>query len=194
MRSPSPVLGASFGLLSCISFLALYSVAVSIDSGYDFFEDYLSDLGVGPGAWAFNSAVICAGVLMSLFAWSGLGQLLPKSATSATGKMVLASAGILLVSVGIFTEDYGDLHTVVSVSFFLVLEASIGLISIALYRSNALGRAGWALSSAVFLLGLGVGASGTGPASETVAVLLALFWGASISSATVWLMTGHRLP
>ncbi len=194
MRPPSPLLGASFGLLSCIFFLALYSIAVSVDQEYDFFEDYLSDLGVGPGAWAFNSAVICAGVLMSLFAWSGLGQLLPRSAPSAAGEAVLVLAGLLLVSVGIFTEDHGDLHTVVSVSFFLVLEVAIGLTSVALYRSNALGRTGWALSSAVFLLGLAVGASGTGPASETIAVLLALFWGASISSTTIWLMTGHRLP
>jgi len=193
MRTPSPRLGAAFGLMSGISFLVLYSVAVAIDPEYEFFENYLSDLGVGPGAWAFNSAVVASGALMVLFANYGLGQLLPRGGLTRAAVLVLSMAGILLVSIGIITEDYGDRHTVVSVGFFLVFEVAIGLVSAALLRSNALGRTGWMLSSAVFLLGMAVSLFGANPATETAAVLLAVSWGLSLASLTIWLETGHRV-
>jgi hypothetical membrane protein len=57
----------ALGLLAVAWFLAMYSVAMSLDSVYVFGENYLSDLGVGEGAWAFNSGVIGAGVLFILF-------------------------------------------------------------------------------------------------------------------------------
>jgi len=193
MRTPSPRLGAVFGLMSGISFLVLYSVAVTIDTEYEFFENYLSDLGVGPGAWAFNSAVVTSGALLVLFANYGLGQLLPRGGLTRAAVLVLSMAGILLVSIGIITEDYGDKHTVVSVGFFLVFEAAIGLVSAALLRSNAIGRTGWTLSSAVFLLGMAVGLFGANPATETAAVLLVVSWGFSLASLTIWLETGHRV-
>lgn len=194
MRPFHPLLGASFGLLSCISFLVLYGTAVAIDPGYDFFEDYLSDLGVGPGAWAFNSAVISAGILVALFAVLGIGQLLPRGGLSKAGVSLLAASGILLVSIGVFTEDFGGLHTTVSFAFFVALEAAMATVTFALHRTNALGRTGWSISAIVSLLGIGVGISGTGPASETVAVLLALSWGSTMSSIGIWLVSGHRVP
>lgn len=194
MRTPSPRLGATFGLMSGTSFLALYLTAVVIDPEYEFFENYLSDLGVGPGAWAFNSAVVASGSLMVLFANYGLGQLLPKGGLPRAAVLMLSLAGLLLVSIGIITEDYGDKHTVVSVGFFLVLEVAIGLASAALLKSNSLGRTGWMLSSAVFLIGLAVGFFGANPATETAAVLLAVSWGLSLASLTIWLETGHKVP
>lgn len=194
MRQIPPVLGASFGLLACVSFISLYIVAVSIDHEYTFFENYLSDLGVGPGAWAFNSAVISAGVLIILFSASGLRQLLPKDRPSTAGEGLLVVAGLFLVGIGVFTEDYGDLHTFVSVAFFTMLEIGIGVLSAALYRSKALGQTGWMASLIVFVLGVGVVMMGMGPESETVAVLLALVWGSSLSSAAIWLESGHRIP
>ncbi len=194
MHRPSPRLGAAFGLMSGISFLALYCLAVAIDPDYVFFEDYLSDLGVGPGAWAFNSAVIVSGTLLLLFAKYGLGQLLPKGGFTGIATLVLSVAGLFLIGVGVITEDYGDKHTVVSIGFFIALEVAIGLVSAALFRSNALGRTGWAFSSAVFVLCFGVGLFGANPATETVAVLVAVSWGLSLSSLTLWLETGHSVP
>ncbi|MGB2582121.1 MAG: DUF998 domain-containing protein, partial [Thermoplasmata archaeon] len=71
--------------LACILFMLLYFIAMSQDPGYTFLENYLSDLGVGPGAWAFNSALMVSGAMLSLFAVFGLSAALPAEPVSRTG-------------------------------------------------------------------------------------------------------------
>src|SRR5512136_550031 len=41
------------GIVAVVAFLALYVIAMSLDSTYVFGKNYLSDLGVSNGAWAF---------------------------------------------------------------------------------------------------------------------------------------------
>ena len=175
-------LGASCGLLSVVAFSVLYTIAATRDPGYAFLENYLSDLGVGPAAWAFNSALMTSGVLMVVFSVLGMFPLLGTSLPSRVATGLLAAAGVLLVNVGIFTEDYGDTHFAFSIAFFLTLLAALGATAYALHRTDALGLPGAAISVASFAFGLALLAAGIGPFTETLAVLAAMAWGAAASA------------
>ncbi|MGD9962285.1 MAG: DUF998 domain-containing protein [Thermoplasmata archaeon] len=178
----SYAVGAVFGLLAVVSFSVLYTVAASNDPSYTFLENYLSDLGVGPWAWAFNSALMLSGTLIALFSLLGLYPLLGRSLPSRAGTGLLTVSGVLLVNVGIFTEDAGDTHFVFSIAFFLTLLAALCALTFALHVTDALGRAGTAISASVFVFGLILLSIGLGPFSETLAVLAALAWGAVIAA------------
>lgn len=173
--------GAAFGLLAVASFSVLYTVAATQDPGYTFLENYLSDLGVGPAAWAFNSALMVSGALIFAFSLFGLYPLLGRSAPSRAACALLVAAGTLLVNVGIFTEDYGDTHFAFSIAFFLTLLAALGAIAYAFHLTGALGRPGTAASAAAFAFGLVLLGMGIGPFTETLAVLAAMAWGAAVS-------------
>ena len=169
------------GLLSVIVFSVLYVIAASQDPDYTFLENYLSDLGVGPGAWAFNSALMLSGTLVFILSLVGIRPLLGPSLSSRAGVALLAMAGLLLVNVGVFTEDYGDTHFVFSIAFFLTILAAIGTLAYAMHDTRALGPAGTAVSASAFAFGLACFATGIGPLSETLAVLTALGWGSVVS-------------
>ena len=185
-------LGAVCGLLAIASFSALYLIAASNDPDYTFLENYLSDLGVGPWAWAFNSALMLSGALITLFSLLGLYPLLGHSLPARAGPALLAVAGVLLVNVGIFTEDSGDTHLAFSIAFFLTLLAALGVLAYALHATGALGRVGTAISVSAFAFGLALLAVGLGPFSETLAVLTALVWGTII--AVLMLAKARRTP
>lgn len=174
-------MAAACGLVSVASFSILYVVAASQDPNYSFLENYLSDLGVGPGAWAFNIALMLSGVLVGVFSLVGMYRILGKSLPSRAGTSLLAVSGALLVNVGIFTEDYGDAHLVFSLAFFFTLLAALGMLTYAMYRTGALGKEGTVVSASAFGVGLALLVVGIGPFAETVAVLTALIWGSAIA-------------
>lgn len=173
--------GAAFGLLAVASFSVLYTVAATQDPGYTFLENYLSDLGVGPAAWAFNSALMLSGALIFAFSILGLYPVLGGSVPARAACALLAVAGTLLVNVGIFTEDYGDTHFGFSIAFFLTLLAALGALTYAFHLTDALGRPGTAVSGAAFAFGLVLLVMGIGPFTETLAVLAAMAWGTAVS-------------
>jgi hypothetical membrane protein len=177
-------IGMASGLLSAAVFLTLYTVAAFEDPGYAFYEDYLSDLGVGPAAWAFNSAVMVSGALTVAFALFGLRGVLGPGTLSRAGVLLLSAAGVMLVFIGVFTEDAGDLHLFFSLAFFLTLLTALGVLSAAFYVSRPLGSPGAAFTLAVFLFGLALAVlMGTTPQSETLAVFGTVAWGTIVSSA-----------
>jgi hypothetical membrane protein len=190
MRSLPISLGPAFGLIAVLCFVPLYLVAAVTDTDYVFFEDYLSDLGVGSGAWAFNSALMLAGASIALFAYLGLRRTVPNDPLTLAGVVLLVLSGILLFNIGVFTEDYGDLHTVISYSFFLVLLAAIGVLAVAFHRTKTLGRVGVTASSVSFAIGVILVAAGGNPFTETLAVLVALAWGSVISSTLLFSLRG----
>jgi hypothetical membrane protein len=190
MRSLPISLGPAFGLIAVLCFVPLYLVAVVTDPDYVFFEDYLSDLGVGSGAWAFNSGLMLAGASIALFAYLGLWRTVPKGPLTFAGVVLLVLSGIILFNIGVFTEDYGDLHTVISYSFFLVLLAAIGVLAVAFHRTKALGRVGVTASSVSFAIGVILVGAGGNPFTETLAVLVALAWGSIISSTLLFSLRG----
>lgn len=173
--------GAVCGLLAVIAFSVLYSLAASRDPGYEFLDDYLSDLGVGPAAWAFNSALMLSGALIAVFAFLGLRPILGSPVPSRAGTASLGVSGLLLMNVGVFTEDSGDTHFAFSIAFFLVLLVALGLLAYAFWETEALGRTGWAVSGSAFSFGLLLLAIGLNPLTETLAVMAAVTWGGVVS-------------
>jgi hypothetical membrane protein len=178
MRPNGARIAVALAPAGCVMFLLLYAIAATQDPEYTFLDDYLSDLGVGPGAWAFNSALMLTGSMLFLFSVFGMTPLLPARPVYRAGGALLALAGMLLVSVGIFTEDAGDTHLFLSYAFFLIVLASFGVLTVAMYRDRPLGALAFYLTGGLCIVGLTmVLALGANPFTETMAVMLIVVWG-----------------
>jgi hypothetical membrane protein len=175
--------GVACGVMAPIWFVVLYLTAISMDHGYAFYRDYLSDLGVGRGALAFNAAVVGAGALTVAFALLGLAPALRRDWAGRGGPLMLAAGGAFLTCIGVFTEDAGPIHYVVSVGFFMSVLVALLLLAIALWRSRALGRVVAAVTTAALALGAAMLLWGFNPQTETVAVLTEVAWGESLAIA-----------
>jgi len=186
MRRPVELAGAACGIAAPLWFLALYATAMRLDPGYVFYLNYLSDLGVSPGAWAFNSAVIGAGALTIAFAILGLLPALGRKWPALGGVGMLAVGGAFLMCVGVFTEDAGDAHKIVSVGFFMSVLVALLLLAVTLWRTGALGRLASFITTATLALGALMLLWGFNPQTETVAVLAEVAWGLSIATIRTW--------
>jgi len=133
---------AMIGFFGPFIALACIIVAILLSPGFDWFVNALSDLGhytrtdLGPykliGAIIFNSGLILTGLLMLYYTlW-----LLRRSTDTATkiGILPLVIALCFLVCIGIFSENFGDLHYWVSVGFFLTFPFSMWLIGLGWLR------------------------------------------------------------
>lgn len=184
----------TLGLVAVIWFLAMYIIAISQDTGYMFGENYLSDLGVGEGGWAFNSGVIGAGLLFILFDITAVAPALGKGRLHLFAVSLLVLAAAFLVCVGIFTEDAGDLHGVVSYGFFLTMLVALGVLTWSLKVSKLLGRLGAYATLVVFAFGVALLPMGGDPLSETLAVLGIVGWGAFLSVLLLLKGFGRHVP
>lgn len=184
----------SIGIIAPSIFLVLYSVAMTSDSDYTFGENYLSDLGVGPGAWAFNSALVIAGVLLVLFSIMGVRPMLGNQAISKVASAFLAVDGVLLACIGIFTEDYDPEHYIFSISFFLTFLLTAVLMTVALCKTKVLGTFGYSFSAVIVVFGLILLPMGGDPFSETAAVFSIIVWGVGISAAALLKESGRTIP
>ena len=89
-------------------------VSEALYPGYSTADNYISDLGVGPSALIFNSSVFLMGLLLLIgayFVWRAFDY------TMLTVLLVLTAVGVM--GVGVFTEDFGAIHSVVSLMAFL---------------------------------------------------------------------------
>ena len=177
-----------------MAFLVLYMIAMSLDSTYVFGKNYLSDLGVSEGAWAFNAALILTGLLLIPFSVLGLGPALGDKVWAIISKVLLVIAALFLVSIGIFTEDAGDIHGVVSYGFFLTMLVSYVFVTKALYKSKYLGKSGYGSTLLVFVFGAGLLPMGGDPLSETLAVLGIIAWGLVMGCLLMVKMSGRSVP
>lgn len=176
-------LGALAGIVGPVAFMVLYVLAAMGDPEYVFFDNYLSDLGVGRMAVLFNSAVIIAGCLTVPFALFAIRPSLDGgvAANAAVGLTVVSASFLFLV--GVFTEDWPDAHTVVSYGFFMSMLAALLCYSWSLHFSNALGRPVTELTKVVAATGLVLVVFGFNPRTETVAVLLIVVWGLIVAAS-----------
>lgn len=130
------------GFLGPFIALVCIIVAILLSPGFDWFVNALSDLGhytrtdLGPykliGAIVFNGGLIITGLLMLYYTlW-----FLKRSTDMATkiGILPLVISLCFLVCIGIFSENFGDLHYWVSVGFFLTFPFSMWLIGLAWLR------------------------------------------------------------
>jgi hypothetical membrane protein len=184
-------IGTYAGLAAPVAFFILYAIAAFGDPEYVFFDSYLSDLGVGRMAVFFNAAVIIAGALTIPFALLAIRPALNGGIVAVTAvAMTLVGAGFLIL-VGVFTEDHGHTHYIVSVGFFMSMMVALLCYSWTLHFSNALGRHVTELTKVTLVLGLILMIlGGFSPQTETVAVLALIVWGLAVAVALFRLGAG----
>ncbi|MGY5875176.1 MAG: DUF998 domain-containing protein [Candidatus Thorarchaeota archaeon] len=120
---PRPVIIGFFAPLIALLFIM---IAIALAPAFTWWGNALSDLGhytrvdIGPNpmirAIVFNSGLIVTGLLMLYFTiW-----FIRKTEDTITrfGMLPFVSAVLFLMAIGIFSENFGDLHFYVSVGFF----------------------------------------------------------------------------
>lgn len=186
--------GIVLGLVAIVEFLVLYGLAMSMDDEYSFGKNYLSDLGVGPGALAFNSGLVVTGALLSCFSLLGLYEMFGKDASGRFASILLAVDGLLLVCVGVFPEDVDPYHFIFSVAFFMTFLAVTIAMTVAFHRTNVLGRMGALVSGIASVFGIILLVMRGDPLSETMAVMAIIVWGALIAGAALAREYGKAIP
>jgi len=100
--------------IGAAQFILCLIVAESLYPNYSISENYISDLGVGPSAYIFNSSVFLLGLAAVLSAYY-----LRCAVSQKMFKIFLWLCGIGAMGVGLFTENFGIIHTVFSLLAFL---------------------------------------------------------------------------
>ncbi len=118
------------------------------DGSFTWSSNALSDLGVSQVALLFNGTLVLAGILNFLFA-VGFVQAYARGLLFYVGGVLLIGGGASLALVGILSEDFGSLHTYVSLGYFLLFPFAMLLVGVAFY---GMGRP--ALTYGSLLLGL----------------------------------------
>lgn len=95
-------------------FVLVLVVAEALYPGYSTSANYISDLGVGPSAIYFNSSVFFMGLLLIIGSY-----FLQRAVNYKMLTVLLILTAVGAMGVGVFTEDFGTIHTVVSLIAFL---------------------------------------------------------------------------
>ncbi len=134
------------GFFAPLIALSTIAIAILLSPGFDWFGNALSDLGhytrtdLGPykliGAIVFNGGLIVTGILMLLYTiwflkWT-------KDIPTKIGVIPLVISLTFLIGIGIFSENFGELHYWVSVGFFLTFPFSMWFIGIGWLRFSKL--------------------------------------------------------
>ncbi len=177
-----PYLEIMAGLVGMILFAIFWSAAVAVDGHWVFGVNALSDLGADrPGRLWFNSGVIIAGIMLTIYSF-GLHHVLAKGQLSSGGCLLMFFSSLALIGIGIFPETSGEIHLYLSWAFFIL--AMIGLLVLArpMLGSPAFSRIARAMtiiaplgSIATLLLIMSI------PFAEAIAVILLMIWGAVTS-------------
>lgn len=159
--------------VGAIQFVIFLTIAEAIYPAYSVSENYISDLGVGVAAPFFNSSVFVLG----LAAVASI-HFMRSFVKDKIFLIFLALCGMGAMGVGVFPENYGVIHTLVSLIAFLFGALSavksygiqkpplsyfavvLGLISLAALVLFAVSEVGVNLvggQAADFYLGLGKG-------------------------------------
>ena len=125
-------------VVAIVAFCTLLLMAIMAYPGpFSPFTNYVSDLGsseLNPsGAILFNAACWIAGAMTVLF-FAGLGRWGPEERLKLTiARLLGAFSGLALILVGVFSEDYGRLHSLVAGAFFISVTAAIVTTGFALW-------------------------------------------------------------
>ncbi|MEE9163702.1 MAG: DUF998 domain-containing protein [Thermoplasmata archaeon] len=171
--------------LAAAQFSVGLMIAAALHPGYSISDNFISDLGVGPAAPVFNGSVILLGLLI-LAATYFIRNTFQSLATA----ILLALIGIGAVGLGVFTEDFGLVHTVFSGVAFIF--AGVSAIYVARFLRWPLLHLSVILGALVLValvlfqtgnfLGLGQGGM------ERMIVLPVLAWGLALGG---YLMAGE---
>jgi len=111
--SNGKVAGTLF-FIAATQFVLGLIVSEALFSGYSISGNYISDLGVGSSSMIFNSSVFLMGLLLIVGAY-----FLQRAFNFKMLTVLLVLTAIGAMGVGIFTEDFGTMHSVVSLIAFL---------------------------------------------------------------------------
>ena len=89
-------------------------IAEAVDPPYSVSTNYISDLGVRAGAVVFNASIVLLGLTILVTAWFLLRAFRDRILT-----ITVVLAGIGAIGVGVFTEDFGGIHSIVSFITFV---------------------------------------------------------------------------
>ena len=164
------------GLSATAVFLTSLVWSAANDPSFVPFSSYLSDLGVGPGARAFNAALVTAGLLTVPFAVLGLWPAMRRSVSAALATASLCLVGAFTVLVGLYTEDAPEMHFNVSLGVFISMAAAAVLTWWTLRIDHPLGRWVTELTQAVGIFAAFLLILLGHPFFETLFVLAAFAW------------------
>ena len=100
-------------------------IAEALYPSYSTSENWISDLGIGPSALIFNSSVFLLGVLGITGTY-----FIQRAFNFRLFSILLAITNVGAIGVGLFTEDFGIVHTI----FALILFLFTGLTAILSYK------------------------------------------------------------
>jgi len=177
--SSGKVAGALF-FVAASQFVLGLIVAEALYSGYSVSENYISDLGVGPSSMIFNSSVFLMGLLLIIGTY-----FLQRAFNFKALTVLLVMTAIGAMGVGVFTENSGTIHHVVSLIAFLfgglsaifsfkLLRKPFSVIAVIL---GLMSLAALVLYGSSIFLGLGAGGM------ERMIVYPILVWGAGFGAA-----------
>ncbi len=112
MRPSKVVLTGLFGPMITI---VLIFLTIRLSPWFTWNVSALSDLGVHPYGYIFNSALIFEGLMNTIFI-----LYLYSSKAPRLGSIMILIAGIFLALVGVFTETYLLVHWLVALVYFVV--------------------------------------------------------------------------
>ena len=139
----------TIGLLGVLTPIIAYSgIIIAIFLNLDWFnwtDNALSDLGhygnLGIRAFVFNGGLFLSGLLIFIFCLAFYYQEKEIFANDRIGKTLLTTgviafffAGVALMSIGIFSEDFGPIHRFVSEVFFTSIPFTMWFFGGAFYR------------------------------------------------------------
>lgn len=162
------------GVTSVVVFGLAWIFASLSDPSWIFGENMLSDLGVSDvtnAAWFFNGGCFIAGILGMI---AGIGMIaLRRSYYSAAGVFV-TFMGMFLAMVGLFTEDTGDIHTYVAVTFFVLALLAMITMTAGDWKEGHVLYGGVTILLLAFVLVIGL--TDTKAYFETMGVIAILVW------------------
>ncbi len=97
-----------------VQFLMMMIVAEALYPSYSVSENWISDLGVGDTSLLFNSSVFFLGVMGLVAAF-----FIRRTSSFKSFFIVLTMASVGITGVGLFSEDFGIIHSVFSLMTFL---------------------------------------------------------------------------
>lgn len=103
-----------FLFLGGVQFSIFLIVAEAVDPPYSVSSNYISDLGVRAGAPFFNASIAVFGIMAVIGAWFAF-----RAFKDRIFLIVVVFAGVGIIGVGVFTEDFPPLHAIFSFIAFV---------------------------------------------------------------------------
>jgi len=104
----------SLVLVAVAQFVLGVIVSEALYPGYSVADNYVSDLGVGPSALIFNSSAFLLGLLLLIGAY-----FLQRAFHFEMLTLMVVLTAVGAMGVGIFTEDFATIHSVMSLITFV---------------------------------------------------------------------------